>query len=120
MTTGHTAAVAIEGTTETATTGAVTASGIAHSIKTAITWVAVTAQNALNISHATFLALTGIGIGVIIAAGAAMAIFASQMNAATSSVQSFNAAAAETPSRGRNIQRAGESDLYRRGVEGAP
>jgi len=120
MTTGHTAAVAIEGTTETATTGAVTASGIAHTIKTAITWVAVAAQNALNISHATFLALTGVGIGVIIAAAAAMAYFASQMNAATSSVQSFNEASAETPSNARGIQRAGESDLYRRGVEGSP
>jgi len=120
MTTGHTAAVAIEGTVETATTGAVTASGIAHSIKTAITWAAVTAQNALNISHATFLALTGVGIAVIIAAAGAMAYFASQMNAATSSVQSFNEASAETPSNARGIQRAGEADLYRRGVESTP
>lgn len=117
MTTGQTAAVALEGTTETATAGAVTASGIAHSIKTAITWVAVTAQNALNISHATFLALTGVGIGVIIAAAAAMAYFASQMNAATSSVQSFNEATAETSTRTRGITRAGEEELYRRGVE---
>jgi len=120
MTTGHTAAVAIEGTTETATTGAVTASGIAHSIKTAITWAATAAQNALNISHATFLALTGVGIGVIIAAAAAMAYFASQMNAATASVKEYNATAAQTPTRTRGITRAGESDLYRRGVEGAP
>jgi hypothetical protein len=117
MTTGHTAAVAIEGTTETATTGAVTASGIAHSIKTAITWAAVTAQNALNISHATFLALTGVGIGVIIAAAAAMTYFASQMNAATSSVKEYNAAAGETPEKTRGISRAGEQAMYRRGVE---
>ena len=120
MTTGHTAAVAIEGTTETATAGAVTASGLAHSIKTAITWAATAAQNALNISHATFLALTGVGIGIVIAAAAAMAIFASQMNAATASVKEYNATAAETPERTRGITRAGELDLYRRGVEGAP
>jgi hypothetical protein len=117
MTTGQTAAVAIEGTTETATTGAVTASGIAHSIKTAITWAATAAQNALNISHATFLALTGVGIGLVIAAAAAMAIFASQMNAATASVKEYNATTAETPERTRGITRAGEQAMYRRGVE---
>ena len=117
MTTGQTAAVAIEGTTETATAEAVTASGIAHSIKTAITWAATAAQNALNISHATFLALTGVGIGVIIAAAAAMAIFASQMNAATASVKEYNATAAETPEHTRGITRAGEQAMYRRGVE---
>ncbi|MEM3464475.1 MAG: hypothetical protein QXL91_06390 [Candidatus Bathyarchaeia archaeon] len=80
-------------------------------------WVATAAQNALNISHATFLALTGVGIGVIIAAAAAMAYFASQMNAATDSVKEYNAAVVETPTRTRSITRAGEEDLYRRGVE---
>jgi hypothetical protein len=89
----------------------------AQKVYAAACWLATAGQNALNISYATFLALTGIGIGVIIAAAAAMAYFASQMNAATSSVQSFNGAAAETPSRGRSIQRAGEEELYRRGVE---
>jgi len=117
MTTGHTAAVAIEGTTETATAGAVTASGIAQSIKTAITWAATAAQNALNISHATFLALTGVGIGIVIAAAAAMTYFASQMNAATASVKEYNTAAAETPEQTRGISRAGEQAMYRRGVE---
>jgi len=117
MTTGHTAAVAIEGTTETATAGAVTASGIAHSIKTAITWAATAAQNALNISYSTFLILTGVGIAVVIAAAAAMAIFASQMNAATASVKEYNTAAGETPTVTRGISRAGEQAMYRRGVE---
>jgi hypothetical protein len=46
--------------------------------------------------------------------------FASQMNAATASVQNFNEATSETSSHARSIQRAGESDLYRQGVEGAP
>jgi len=116
-TTGHTAAVALEGTTTAATAGALSISGIAHKVYAAACWVATVAQNALNISHATFLALTGVGIAVIIAAAVAMAYFASQMNAATSSVQSFNSAAEELPSRSRSIQRAGEADLYRRGVE---
>jgi hypothetical protein len=43
--------------------------------------------------------------------------FANSMNAATSSVQSFNEATAELPSRTRSIQRAGEAELYRQGVE---
>jgi len=96
-----------------------TSVGVAVAQKTyaAACWLATAAQNSLNISYATFLALTGIGIGVIIAAAAAMWYFASQMNAATASVQSFNEATAEMPSHGRSIQRAGELDLYRRGVE---
>jgi len=117
VTTGHTAAVAINTTTEQANAGASIASSIALKIKTAATWIATTAQNALNISHATFLALTGVGIGLIIAAAAAMAYFASQMNAATASVKEYNATAAETPGHTRGIIRAGEESLYRRGVE---
>ena len=93
---------------------------VAQKVYSAACWIATTAQNALNISYATFLALTGVGIAVIIAAAAAMWYFASSMNAATSSVQSFNEASAETPSNARGIQRAGESELYRRGVEGSP
>ncbi|MGB9672229.1 MAG: hypothetical protein ACPLZY_03690, partial [Candidatus Norongarragalinales archaeon] len=64
-----------------------------------------------------FLALTGVGVAVIIAAAAAMWHFASQMNAAAASVQSFNEAAAELPEGSRSIRRAGEEELYRRGVE---
>jgi len=93
---------------------------IAQKVYAAACWIATAAQNALNISYATFLALTGVGIAVIIAAAAAMWSFASSMNAATSSVQSFNEATAEMPSHSRSIQRAGEQDLYRRGVEGSP
>jgi hypothetical protein len=117
MTTGQTAAVAIQGATETAAAGAVTASGSALGIKSAITSVATGIQNALNISQATFLALTGVGIGVIIAAAAAMAYFASQMNKATDSVNAYNSAAAQTPTQTKSIIRAGEQSLYRRGVE---
>jgi hypothetical protein len=43
--------------------------------------------------------------------------FASQMNAATTSVQSFNEAAAEVPTYARSIRRAGEEEYFRRGVE---
>jgi len=40
------------------------------------------------------------------------------MNAATSSVERYNAAAAETPSYTRSIRRAGEEEeLRRRGIE---
>jgi hypothetical protein len=117
LTTGHTAAVAINTTAQSANASSSIAVSVAHKIKAAATWLAVSAQNALNVSHATFLALTGIGIGVIIAAAAAMAYFASQMNAATDSVKEYNEAVAETPTRTRSITRAGEEELYRRGVE---
>lgn len=90
---------------------------IAQKVYAAACWIATAAQNALNISYATWLALTGVGIAVIIGAAAAMWYFASQMNAATASVQSFNEAVAEMPERGRSIRRAGEEELYRRGVE---
>jgi hypothetical protein len=90
---------------------------IAQKVYAAACWIATAAQNALNISYATFLALTGVGIAAIIGAAAAIAYFASQMNAATASVQGFNEAVAEIPSRGRSIRRAGEEELYRRGIE---
>lgn len=104
---------------------------VAQKVYSAACWVATAAQNALNISYGTFLALTGVGIAVIVSAAAAMAYFASSMNNATASVQSFNSATAETPTRTRSIQRAGESavtyrsgsssssdaSFYRRGVE---
>jgi hypothetical protein len=104
---------------------------VAQKVYSAACWVATAAQNALNISYGTFLALTGVGIAVIVAAAAAMWSFANSMNSATSSVQNFNTATAETPTHTRSIQRAGESALtsgsrsggssdasfYRRGVE---
>jgi hypothetical protein len=82
-----------------------------------VTSVATAVQNALNISYGTFLVLTGVGIAVVVAAAAAMAYFASQMNSATASVKEYNAAASETPTYSRSIQRAGEEDLRRRGIE---
>ena len=90
---------------------------IAQKVYAAATAFATLIQNSLNISFATFLALTGVGIAVIIAAAAAMYSFANSMNSATASVQSFNESAAETPTRSRSITRAGEDELYRRGVE---
>jgi cytochrome b561 len=90
---------------------------VAQKVYAAACWVATAAQNALNISYATFLALTGVGIAVIIGAAAAMWYFSSQMNAATESVKEYNAAVSEMPARTRTIVRAGEEELYRRGVE---
>ena len=103
---------------------------VAQKVYSAACWVATAAQNALNISYGTFLALTGVGIAVIVAAAAAMAYFASSMNSATDSVQNFNSATADTPTHTRSIQRAGEAavvsrsesgsseaSFYRRGIE---
>jgi len=90
---------------------------VAQKVYAAACWVATAAQNALNISYATFLALTGVGIAVIIGAAAAMWYFSNQMNAATESVKEYNAAVSEMPTRTRTIVRAGEEEMYRRGVE---
>jgi hypothetical protein len=90
---------------------------IAQKVYAAATAFATMVQNSLNISFATFLALTGVGIAVIVAAAAAMWSFANSMNSATASVQNFNEAATASPSQVRSIQRAGEDELYRRGVE---
>ena len=57
------------------------------------------------------------GIEIIVAAAAAMWSFANSMNSATASVKGFNEAASEMPTRSRSIRRAGEDELYRRGVE---
>jgi hypothetical protein len=90
---------------------------VAQKVYAAATAFATMVQNSLNISFATFLALTGVGIAVIVAAAAAMWSFANSMNSATASVKGFNEAASEMPTRSRSIQRAGEDELYRRGVE---
>jgi len=90
---------------------------IAQKVYSAATAFAATVQNSLNISFATFLALTGVGIAVIIAAAAAMYSFANSMNNATASIQNFNDATTQMPTGTRSIQRAGEAQLYRRGVE---
>jgi hypothetical protein len=114
---GQATATALNTSMETGSASASIASTVATNIKTAATWLATTAENALNISQATFLALTGIGIAVIIAAAVAVAYFASQMNSATASVTSFNTAATNTTTNMKSISRAGEQSLYRSGVE---
>jgi hypothetical protein len=90
---------------------------VAQKVYAAATAFATLVQNSLNISFATFLALTGVGVAVIVAAAAAMWSFANSMNSATASVKGFNEAASEMPARSRSIRRAGEDELYRRGVE---
>ena len=107
-------------------------SAVAHGVYAGACWVATVAANALNISTATFLALTVVGIAAIAAAAVAMWSFANSMNAATSSVKTFNNASVNTPTQVRSIQRAGESavqrnsqsfdnsSMARRGVESAP
>jgi hypothetical protein len=90
---------------------------VAQKIYAAATAFATAVQNSLNISFATFLALTGVGIAVIVAAAAAMYGFANSMNTATASMQNFNSTTAQTATATRKITRAGEDELYRRGVE---
>lgn len=104
-------------------------SSAAHAVYAAAAWISTTAQSALNISYATFLALTGVGIAVIAAAAVAMLSFASSMNSATVSVKTFNNATVDTPDRVHSIQRSAqtvqrsgstssiEASLYRRGIE---
>jgi TctA family transporter len=53
---------------------------VAQKVYSAACWVATAAQNALNISYGTFLALTGVGVAVIVGAAAAMWSFANSMN----------------------------------------
>ncbi len=117
ITAGHTAATAVNTTVQSANASTSIASAVAHKVYAAACSFATLVQNSLNISYATFLALTGVGLAVIAAAAVAMWSFASSMNAATSSVQGFNEATSEMPSRGRSITRAGEEEMYRRGVE---
>lgn len=90
---------------------------VAQKIYATATSFAVAVQNSLNISFATFLALTGVGIAVIVAAAAAMYGFANSMNSATASIENFNSSAIETPTRARSLTRSGEDELYRRGIE---
>jgi len=90
---------------------------VAQKVYAAACWVANAAQQALNISFATFLALTGVGIAAIIGAAAAVSYFASQMRSATESVKEYNEAASGLSFSGRSIRRSGEMELYRRGVE---
>jgi hypothetical protein len=90
---------------------------VAQKVYSAATAAAAMVQNSLNISFATFLALTGVGVAVIVAAAAAMYGFANSMNTATASVKSFNASNINAATNARSITRAGEAELYRRGVE---
>jgi hypothetical protein len=90
---------------------------VAQKVYAAATAIATAVQNSLNISFGTFLALTGVGIGVIIAAATAMMSFANSMNQATASVQDFNDSTTDLQTRSRSITRSGEAELYRRGVE---
>jgi hypothetical protein len=111
------ASVAAEATEQTASTGALSLATIAQNVHSAAMGFATSVCDALNISYGTFLMLTGVGIAVVIAASVAMMAFANNMNQATSSVKSFNSAAASTPAATSNIQRAGEQALLRRGIK---
>ena len=89
----------------------------AQKVYSAACWIATAAQNALNISYGTFLALTGVGIAVIAAAAVAMYSFANSMNKATTSMQNFNSTASQTSTATRGIVRSGDMAIDRQGVE---
>ncbi|MGD6807931.1 MAG: hypothetical protein ACQCN4_13355 [Candidatus Bathyarchaeia archaeon] len=105
--------VSVMGTFMTTSVGV----AVAQKVYSAACWVATAAQNALNISYGTFLALTGVGIAVIAAAAVAMYSFANSMNTATSNMQNFNAVASQTTTATRGIVRSGDMAIYRQGVE---
>ncbi|MCW3983650.1 MAG: hypothetical protein NWE96_06595 [Candidatus Bathyarchaeota archaeon] len=106
--------VSVMGTFMTTSVGV----AVAQKVYSAACWVATAAQNALNISYGTFLALTGVGLAVIAAAAVAMYSFANSMNTATISMQNFNASAAQTNATvTRGIVRSGDMAIYRQGVE---
>ncbi len=90
---------------------------VAQKVYSAACWIATAAQNALNISYGTFLALTGVGVAVIAAAAVAMYSFANSMNTATASMQNFNSTASQTSTATRGIVRSGDMAIYRQGVE---
>ena len=100
-------------------TGAITALGakvIALGSYIATTIGATSATMAFNVALAFKVGLLTLGVGVIIATAAAMALLAAQTNAVASAMHSAGAAA-EGYTRG--IQRAGEGNeaLLRRGVD---
>ena len=92
----------------------------AQKVYSAACAIATAIQNALNISYATFLALTGVGIAVIAAAAVTMYAFSQSMNTATASMQNFNNASATTATNARSIQRSGDLTIYRQGIEDEP
>jgi lysylphosphatidylglycerol synthetase-like protein (DUF2156 family) len=93
------------------------ASTVAHGIYAAAVAVCAYIQGVLTIETAAWVALTGVGIALLIVAAAAVWAYAQSLNAATASLQNFNEAAARAPSAGRSLQRAGELILYSKGVE---
>lgn len=86
-------------------------------------WAVTIAEKARAIAHAVAWALSGPAGWAILAAAAATAAVAigwaaSQIRDAADAQRDFNAAVAEMPAYpSRNIERAGEEGMFRRGVE---
>jgi hypothetical protein len=85
---------------------------------TAATGVATGATMAFNVALAFKVGLLTMGVGVIIAAAAAMSILALQTSMAASAMRGYSSAAGEAIGSSRGISRAGEDEaaLLRRGV----
>ena len=89
----------------------------ANLIHAASSKAAAVATWILNASLAAKITLLTLGAGVVVVAAAAMAALAMQTRGAASAMREYNAAASEMPTHARSIQRAGEEDLRRRGIE---
>jgi len=85
------------------------AQAVSTNVAAAATWV-------LNSALAMKIALLTLGVGLIAATAAYMAWLASTTRDAASAQAEYNAELAKQPAP-RSIRRAGEEELYRRGVE---
>jgi len=82
-----------------------------------ITSIATVIQWLHNASLAMKISLLTLGIGLIAATAAYMGWLAATTREAASAQAEYNEELAKTPTRSRSITRAGEEEMYRRGVE---
>jgi len=117
--TGQSTAAFVSNTgAQTANAGATVANSASKAGYIASTGTATAVTWAFNAALAAKIVLLTLGVGAVIVAAAAMASLAMQTRAASGALRDYNAAVAETPRYTRSIQRAGEEELRRRGIEG--
>jgi hypothetical protein len=97
--------------------GATVAHSMAQAKAIIVTKAATLATWLLNASLAMKISLLTLGVGLIIATAAYMHWLATTTREAAAAQAEYNARLAETPTRYRAIRRAGEEELYRKGVE---
>jgi len=97
--------------------GATIAHSLAQAKAVVVTKLAAAATWLLNASLAMKISLLTLGVGLVAATAAYMAWLASTTREAAAAQAEYNARLAETPTRYRAIRRAGEEELFRKGVE---